>query len=79
MSTKLVTSLSTIERLLDEVEEYSRALEVLRRKMKRHKPGSPAYHDLLPELSVHLDVLKVKVDHACQAVEEYEESLPEES
>ncbi len=65
--------------MLDEVEEYSRSLEALRRRLRRHKPGSPAYHDLLPEVSVQLDVLKLKTEHASQALEEYEESLPEES
>jgi len=61
----------TIERMLDEVEEYSRAVEGVRRKLKRHKPGSPPYHDLLPDLSVQLDVLRLKAEHAFQALEEY--------
>ncbi len=64
--------------MLDEVEEYAHAVEVLRRKLKRHKAGSAAYHDLLPDLSVRLDVLRLKAEHAAQALEEYEESLPEE-
>ena len=50
----------------------------LRHKLKRHKAGSAAYHDLLPDLSVQLDVLRLKTEHAAQALEEYEESLPEE-
>jgi len=70
--------LSTIEQMLDEVEEYSRAVETLHRRLMRHKLGSPSYHDLLPELAVQLDVLKLKTEHAAQALEEYEESLPEE-
>ncbi len=65
--------------MLDEVEEYSRSLEALRRRLRRHKPGSAAYHDLLPELSVQFDVLKLKIEHASQALEDYEDSLPEES
>jgi hypothetical protein len=47
-------------------------------RLERHKSGSPSFHDLLPELAVKLDVLKVKTEHAAQAFEEYEESLPEE-
>ena len=64
--------------MLDEVEDYARAVEALHRRLKRHKTGSPSYHDLLPELAVQLDVLKLKTEHAAQALEEYEESLPEE-
>jgi O-phosphoseryl-tRNA(Cys) synthetase len=77
MATKSVPSLSTIEQLLDDVEEYARAVEVLHRTLQRYKSGSPSYHDLLPELTVQLDVLKLKAEHATQALEEYEESLPE--
>jgi len=79
MPTKSIPSLATIDRMLDEVEEYSHAVEGLRRKLKRHKPGSAAYHDLLPDLWVQLDVLRLKAKHAAEALDEYEESLPEES
>ncbi len=75
MATRTTPTLATIERMLDEVEEYSRSVEEIRRKLKRHKPGSGAYHDLLPDLSVQLDVLRLKVKHAAEALEEYEESL----
>lgn len=78
MATKVSPTLSTVERMLDEVEEYARTVHEARRKLKRHKPGSAAYHDLLPDLSVQLDVLSMKVKHAWQALEEYEESLAEE-
>jgi hypothetical protein len=78
MATKTVPTLSTVERMLDEVTEYAQAVEVLRRRLKRHRPASVGYHDLLPELSVQLDVLEVKAKHAAQVLEEYEESLPEE-
>jgi len=56
----------------------SHAVEGLRRKLKRHKPGSAPYHDLLPDVLVQVDVLRLKAKHAVQALEEYEESLPEE-
>ncbi len=75
MATRTTPTLATIERMLDEVEEYSRSVEEIRRKLKRHKPGSEAYHNLLPDLSVQLDVLRLKVKHAAEALKEYEESL----
>jgi chromosome segregation ATPase len=75
MATRTTPTLATIERMLDEVEEYSRSVEEIRRKLKRHKAGGEAYHDLLPNLSVQLDVLRLKVKHAAEALEEYEESL----
>ena len=75
MTTKAVSTLSTIQRMLDDVEEYVRAVQDLRRKLKRHKPGSEGYHDLLPELCVQVDVLRLKAQHAVQALEEYEDSL----
>ncbi len=78
MGTKAVPTLSTIERMLDEVQEYARGVDVLRRKLKRLKPASGAYHDLLPDLCVQLDVLRLKAQHAGQTLDEYEESLPEE-
>jgi hypothetical protein len=75
MATRTTPTLATIERMLDEVDEYSGSVEEIRRKLKRHKTGSEAYHDLLPSLSVQLDVLRLKVKHAAEALEEYEESL----
>ena len=78
MASKTIPSLSTIQRMLDEVEEYAPAVQALLHKLKRHKAGSAAYHDLLPDLSVQLDVLRLNTEHAAQALEEYEESLPEE-
>ena len=78
MATKATPSVSTIERMLDEVEEYSHAVEGLRRKLRRHRPGSAAYHNLLPDLSVQLDVLRLKAEHAGQALEDYQESLPDD-
>jgi hypothetical protein len=64
--------------MLDEVQEYAHAVEAVRHKLKHHKVGSAAYHDLLPDLSVQLDVLRLKAEYAAQALEEYEESLPNE-
>jgi hypothetical protein len=78
MTTKIAPKLSTVAAKLDEVEEHARNIVELRRKLKRLKPGSPAYHDLLPELSVELEVLSPKLKHALQFLDEYEESLPDE-
>lgn len=78
MSTKTTPKLSTVERKLDEVEEYARNIIELRRRLKHLKPGSDAYHDLLPELWVQLEVLSPKVKHALQFLDEYEDSLSDE-
>jgi hypothetical protein len=39
--------------------------------------GSEAYLDLLPDLEVELDVLRLKTQHAREVLEEFEDSLPE--
>ncbi len=69
--------MATIERLLDEVEEWSDRVQKARRKMSRLRQGSEAYLDLLPDLEVQIAMLKSKVEHAHEALEEFEESLPE--
>jgi len=78
MSTKTAPSLSTIERILDEVDEWYGRVHRIRQKLGRLKRGSPSYLDLLPELEVELGVLKNKADWAARALDEFEESLPEE-
>jgi hypothetical protein len=78
MSAKTAPSLSTIERILDEVDEWYGRARQIRQKLGRLKRGSPAYLDLLPELEVELGVLKNKADWAARALEEYEESLPDD-
>jgi hypothetical protein len=78
MSTKTAPSLSTIERILDEVDEWYGRVRQIRTKLARLKRGSPAYLDLLPDLEVELGVLKNKADWAARALEEYEESLPDD-
>jgi hypothetical protein len=79
MTTKTVPDLTTIEGMLEEVEEYARQVARTRTKLRQHATGSAAYHDLLPELSVQVDVLRLKAKHASQALDEYLDSLPEES
>ncbi|MGH9432294.1 MAG: hypothetical protein ACRD3T_12205 [Terriglobia bacterium] len=78
MTTKIAPKLSTVEAKLDEVEEHARNIIELRRRLKRLKRGGPGYHDLLPELSVELEILSPKLKHALQFLDEYEESLSDE-
>ncbi|PYS36851.1 MAG: hypothetical protein DMG14_23300 [Acidobacteria bacterium] len=75
MPTRIIPTLSTIERLLDEVEEYSGRLQKVRHKLNRLRQGSEAYLNGLPDLEVALDVLRSKAEHAHEALEEFEESL----
>jgi len=75
MATQTTPTLSTVERLLDEVEDYSGRLQKLRHKLSRLRRGSEGYLDLLPDLEVALDVLRSKAEHAHEALEEFEESL----
>jgi hypothetical protein len=77
MATQTTPTLSTVERLLDEVEQYAGRLQKVRHKLGRLRGGSEAYLDLLPDLEVALDVLRSKAEHAHEALEEFEESLGE--
>jgi hypothetical protein len=78
MATKIVPTLETLERLVNEVEEWSDRVHKVRQKMSHVKRGSDAYQDLLSELWVELDWLKMKAEVAADAIDEYHESLPEE-
>jgi hypothetical protein len=68
----------TLERLLDEVDEWYHRFHKVREKLNRTSRGSEAYLDVLPDLEVELDLLRIKVEHAHQAIEEFEESLTDE-
>jgi len=78
MATKIVPRLSTVESKLGEVEDCARNIIELRRKLRRLKPGSEAYRDLLPDLWVQLEVLSPILKHALQFLDEYQESLTDE-
>ncbi len=78
MATKTVPRLETVERLIDEVEEWSARVHKIRQKMGRVKRERDPYQDLLSELSVELDWLKMKAEHATEAIDEYHDSLPED-
>ena len=51
--------------------------EKLLAKLRRAKRGSEAYHDLLSELWVAAEVLKVKAEEAMTVIDEYTETLPD--
>jgi hypothetical protein len=77
MATKTAPSLSTVERLLDEVDEWYGRVHGIRQKLASLRPGSDEYLDLLPDLDVELDTLRLKTQHALEALEEFEDSLPD--
>jgi hypothetical protein len=77
MATKTAPSLSTVERLLDEVDEWYARVQKIRQKLVPLPRGSEAYLDLLPDLDVELDTLRLKTQHALEALEEFEDSLPD--
>ena len=78
MATKTAPRLDTVEGLIEEVEEWSGRVHRIRQKMSRVKRESDPYQDLLSELSVELDWLKMKAEAAADAIDEYHESLPED-
>ncbi len=78
MATKTVLTLDTVERLIDEVDEWYARVHKIRRKMSRSKRGSEAYQDLLCDLWVELDWLHMKAEVAADAIDDYQESLPDD-
>jgi hypothetical protein len=78
MVTRMAPTLETVEGLVAEVEQWYERVRKVRRKMSRVKIGSDDYQDLLSELWVELDWLKMKAEVAADAIDEYQESLPED-
>jgi hypothetical protein len=78
MATRMAPSLQTVEGLVAEVEQWYERTRKVRQRMSRVKLGSEAYQDLLSELWVELDWLKMKAEVATDAIDEYQESLPED-
>ncbi len=78
MATKTIPRLETVERLVDEVEEWYGRAHKIRQKMGRVKRGSEEYQGLLADLWVELDWLKMKAEAAADTIDEYQESLPED-
>ncbi len=79
MAVKTAPSLSTVERLFDEVDEYYGYVRKIRHKLSRLRRGSKAYLDLLPELWVQVDWLRLKAEAASKALDEFEDALPEDA
>ncbi|MGA2608693.1 MAG: hypothetical protein ABSH01_14710 [Terriglobia bacterium] len=76
MAPKIVPSLETVEGLIAEVEEWYERLRKIRQQMTRVGRGSD--QDLLSELWVELDWLKMKAEAAADAIDEYQDSRPED-
>jgi reverse gyrase len=76
MATKIVPSLETVEGLIVEVEEWYERVRKIRQKMTCVERGSDPYQDLLSELWVELEWLKMKAEVAADAIDD--ESLPED-
>ena len=78
MATETTTRrLSTVERLLEEVDEWSGRVAKIRRRMSHLRHGSEPYLEILSDLWVDLTLLEQKAKHAAEAVEAFQESLPE--
>ena len=78
MATKTSPRLETVERLIEDVEEWYERIREIRQKMSGVKLESDSYQGHLSELSVYLDWLKMKAEAAAEAIDEYRESLPED-
>ena len=71
-------TLGTVEVMLDEVAEYFGRYHKLLDKLRRTRQGSEAYLRLLSDLWVELVTLEQKTKHAALAIDEFQESLPED-
>jgi hypothetical protein len=78
VSTDVSSLLDAVETITEEVmTEGVPNYEKLLAKLRRAKRGSEAYHDLLSELWVAAEVLKVKAEEAMTVIDEYTETLPD--
>ncbi len=77
MATRTIPTVETVERLVDEVDEWYSRVHKIRQKMGRLKRGSEAYQDLLADLWVELDWLTMKAEAAAASIDEYQDSLPD--
>jgi hypothetical protein len=67
-----------VEVMLDEVAEYYCRYDKLLDKLRRTRQGSEAYLRLLSDLWVELVTLEQKTKHAALAIDEFQDSLPED-
>jgi hypothetical protein len=77
LKTSAVT-LKSVETMLDEVTEYYVRYGKLLDRLRRVRRGSEAYMRLLSDLWVELVTLEQKTKHAALAIDEFQESLPED-
>ncbi len=77
MATRTIPTVETVERLVDEVDEWYGRVRKIRQKMGRLKCGSEAYQNLLADLWVELDWLTMKAEAAATTIDEYQDSLPD--
>lgn len=75
MAVKTAPTLATVQRFLDEVDEWYGRVRKIRRELRRAPRGSAAYLDRLPDLWVEVGVLKDKSQYAAEILEVYQESL----
>jgi hypothetical protein len=73
-----VPTLSTLERLFDEVDECYAGFKKLRIQQKTAEIGSEEYLDQLGDIWVQLKTLELKAKHAAQGIEDFQDSLPDD-
>jgi hypothetical protein len=71
-------TLKSVEVMLDEVAEYYSRYGGLLDELRRTRQGSEAYMRLLSDLWVELVTLEQKTKHAALAIDEFQDSLPED-
>ena len=71
-------TLKGVEVILDEVTEYYGRYSKLLDKLRRTRQGSEAYLRVLSDLWVELVTLEQKTKHAALAIDEFQDSLPED-
>jgi len=76
--TERVPSLEDPEWALDEVNEYYKPLEELRKRLASLPADSPGRLELLPEIAVAAEVLKAKLATLIAAIEAAEDEMPDE-
>jgi hypothetical protein len=82
MATKVTQrppSLADAEWTLDQVSEYYKPLEELRKRLSTLPQDDPAWLDLLPEVAVAAEVLKAKLASLIAAIDAVEDELPEDA
>ncbi len=72
------TDVHTVELFLEEAVDCCEEMIALRKKLKRLKPGSEAYLDLIPEVAVSATALKIKADTLLHEIDAIEDALPDE-